>query len=196
MDSWQDRVAGVGCPWRLGLQHVGEGRCAGHPLFTVPLPFVKAHSGLKGRCCVSSHLTEEETEARNVESPAQGPTQVKHGAGIKPGVIQKLEPFYFRFLIFKKLTPFFILQNSCMLSTASETVSREIGDENKNNNNNEIPSPLLSTAHLKYLSDVGALLGGLSQWSPCGGHQGHLSSVVPGDSGAGPRAPILKSCPC
>lgn len=84
------------------------------------------------------------------------------------------------------------MQNSCTLNTASETVSTETDDEN-NDNMNEIPSPLLSTAHLKYWSEVGALLGGLSQWSPCGGRQGHLSSVVPGDSGAGPRDPTLQS---
>lgn len=97
MDRWQDRAAGLGCPWQLRLQHVGEGRCAGHPLLSpVLLPFVKAHAGLKGRCRVGSHLTEEETETQEVKSPPQGPTQVKNGVGIKPGVIQKLEPFCFR----------------------------------------------------------------------------------------------------
>lgn len=40
---------------------------------------------------------------RKGTSPAQGHTQVQGGTGIKPGLMQKPEPFFFRFLNFKKV---------------------------------------------------------------------------------------------
>lgn len=88
-DSWQGRAAG----WALRLQYVGEVLAAGLSrgrMFRTS--FAGGHlsritRGLKGRCCIGSHLTDEETGVQKGRPPAWGHTQGKDGAGMEPGLI-------------------------------------------------------------------------------------------------------------
>lgn len=86
---------------------------------------------------------------RKGKSPAQGHTQVKVGAGIKPGLIQKPKSFFLIFLNFKKIKLIFhiteFLHAQCN-QRSMEINNNNSSSSNKNNNDsNDIKASLPRT---------------------------------------------------